>query len=100
MSVQWKLKVDRQMEPVRGTTSCQKRRRCPRWGGLEVVPPLMGAGMHPTGGEGQSACPPHSTGCSDSTQQPRWHLVMCPSAPAAEILLPSGFCKELWKRLY
>lgn len=30
MSVQWKLKVDRQMESVRSPARCQNRRRCPR----------------------------------------------------------------------
>lgn len=101
MSVQWKLKVDRQMVSVRSTRVAKTEDGAQGKGDKEVVPsPWCAQGILEMGGAGWKA--PVCTHPKDvlTTQQLWSRLVICPSLPTAEILLPSGFLKELWKGLY
>lgn len=99
MSVQWKLKVDRQMESVRSTAHCQNRRQCPRRG-RRGGSALLCAGNPRDRGCAESTRLHVSGGWPGATQQLWWHLVRRPSLPTAEVLLPSGLLKELWKGLH
>ena len=98
MSVQWKLKVDRQMESLRSTTSCQNRRPCPRQGRqVGHVAAWMCAGDVERWRARLSPRKPSmhvSKGRPESAKRLKSHPL---TGPLSSTLLPSCFPKGLWK---